>query len=322
MKAIEILSENKQIAEGPASMLGQAAKRIGAAALSAAGLKTWAGQLDSKADVGQFANRYYKEYQRYLRTAGRPESEATLGDLKDFMLKNGIPTQNIPPNLTGSADKDSVFAILNKTAQEYIKGSGGAGGAVNATAGTAGSNTAAQTAPQSTQPNQAQQSTPGAQAPNTQTPTNPSNQPFSIPALLQVIPQMNKKDLKKIVSAAQTALQNPAAASRTAATTTAPVNTSNMTPAQIRATKQAQAANAAQAQMRANPAPASASAPTPAPTPQSIAQTRAAKQKAAAATAQAQMANPGGFNPPAPKPQSSVKVSAPRRGRKKVAVAV
>ena len=312
MKAIEILSENKQIAEGPAGMLGQAAKRIGAAALSAAGLKTWAGQLDSKADVGQFANRYYKEYQRYLRTAGRPEAEATLGDLKDFMLKNGIPTQNVPPNLTGSADKDSVFAILNKTAQEYIKGSGGAGGAVDATAG-AGGNTATQTAPQSTQPNQAQQSTPGAQAPNTQTPTNPSNQPFNIPALLQVIPQMNKKDLKKIVSAAQTALQNPATASKTAATTTAPVNTSNMTPAQIRATKQAQAANAAQAQMKANPAPSTPVAQTPA-------QIRAEKQKAAAANAQNQMANPKPAAAPAP--QSSVKVSAPRRGRRRVAVAV
>jgi hypothetical protein len=317
MKAIEILSENKQIAEGPASMLGQAAKRIGAAALSAAGLKTWAGQLDSKADAGQFANRYYKEYQRYLRTAGRPESDATLGDLKDFMLKNGIPTQNIPPNLTGSADKDSVFAILNKTAQEYIKGSGGASGSVGTTTGGSG-NTAAQTTPQSTQSNQAQQATPGAPAPNTQTPANSSNQPFSVPALLQVIPQMNKKDLKKILSAAQTALQNPAAASKTAATTTAPVNTSNMTPAQIRATKQAQAANAAQAQMKANPAPAT----TPAPVAQTPAQIRAEKQKAAAATAQAQMANPGGFNPPAPKPQSSVKVSAPRRARKKVAVAV
>jgi hypothetical protein len=310
MKAIEILSENKQIAEGPASMLGQAAKRIGAAALGAAGLKTWAGQLDSKADVGQFANRYYKEYQRYLRTAGRPESEATIGDLKDFMLKNGIPTQNVPPNTTGSADKDSVFAILNKTAQEYIKGSGGASGSVGATAG-AGGNTAAQTTPQSTQPNQAQTATPGAQAPNTQ---QASNQPFSIPALLQVIPQMRKKDLNKIISAAQTALQNPAAASKNAATATAPVNTSNMTPAQIRATKQAQAANAAQAQMKANPVPA------PAAAPQTPAQIRAEKQKAAAANAQAQMANPKPAAAPAP--QSSVKVSAPRRGRRKVAVAV
>jgi hypothetical protein len=293
MKAIEILSENKQIAEGPASMLGQAAKRIGAAALGAAGLKTWAGQLDSKADVGQFANRYYKEYQRYLRTAGRPESEATIGDLKDFMLKNGIPTQNVPPNTTGSADKDSVFAILNKTAQEYIKGSGGASGSVGAAAGAVG-NTAAQTTPQSTQPNQAQTATPSAQAPNTQ---QASSQPFSIPALLQVIPQMRKKDLNKIISAAQTALQNPAKAS------------SNMTPAQIRATKQAQAANAVQAQMKANPAPVSAPEQTPA-------QIRADKQKAAAANAQSQMANP---TPSAP--QSSVKVSAPRRGRRKVAVA-
>jgi hypothetical protein len=307
MKAIEILSENRQIAEGPAGMLGQAAKRIGAAALSAAGLKTWAGQLDSKADVGQFANRYYKEYQRYLRTAGRPESEATLGDLKDFMLKNGIPTQNIPPNLTGSADKDSVFAILNKTAQEYIKGSGGAGGAVDATAG-AGGNTATQTTLQSTQPNQAQQSTPGAQAPNTQTPTN---QPFSIPALLQVIPQMKKKDLNKILTATQTALQNPAKASKNAATATTPVNTSNMTPAQIRATKQAQAANAAQAQMKANPVPATPVAQTPA-------QIRAEKQKAATDAAQAQMANPA----TASAPKSSVRVSTPQRGRRRVAVAV
>ena len=310
MKAIEILSENKQIAEGPASMLGQAAKRIGAAALGAAGLKTWAGQLDSKADVGQFANRYYKEYQRYLRTAGRPEAEATLGDLKDFMLKNGITTQNIPPNLTGSADKDSVFAILNKTAQEYIKGSGSASGSVGAvdTTAGAGNNTAAQTtAPGSNQP-QTQQSTPGAQ-----TPTNPSNQPFSIPALLQVIPQMRKKDLNKIISAAQTALQNPAAASSNAATSTAPINTSNMTPAQIRATKQAQAANAAQAQMKANPVPATPVAQTPA-------QIRAEKQKVAAANAQSQMAAPKPAAAPAP--QSSVKVSAPRRARRKVAVAV
>jgi len=307
MKAIEILSENKKIVEGPAGMLGQAAKRVGAAALGAVGLKTWAGQLDSKADVGQFANRYYKEYQRYLRTAGRPESEATIGDLKDFMLKNGIPVQNVPPNLTGSADKDSVFAILNKTAQEYIKGTGSATGSTGVPGATANA-TGTQT---TTQPNQAQQ-------PRSNTPTSApgSNQPFSIPALLQVIPQMNKRDLKKIVSAAQTALQNPVAASKTAATATAPVNTSNMTPAQVRATKQAQAANAAQAQMKANPAPP----PAAAPVAQTPAQIRAEKQKVAAANAQNQMANPAPAAPPAP--QSSMKVSAPRRARKKVAVAV
>lgn len=311
MKAIEILSENKKIVEGPASMLGQAAKRIGAAALGAAGLKTWAGQLDSKADVGQFANRYYKEYQRYLRTAGRPESEATLGDLKDFMLKNGIPTQNIPPNLTGSADKDSVFAILNKTASEYVKGSAAASGGIDATgasATTPGNTAGAQT---TSQPGQASQ--PASNTDNQQTAPN-SSQPFSIPALLQVIPQMRKKDLNKILTATQTALQNPAKASSNAATATTPVNTSNMTPAQIRATKQVQAANAAQAQMKANPAPAT----TPAQTP---AQIRAEKQKAAAAAAQSQMANPAPTATSAPK--SSVSVSTPRRGgRKRVAVAV
>lgn len=310
MKAIEILSENKNVVEGPAGMLGQAAKRVGAAALGAVGLKTWAGQLDSKADVGQFANRYYKEYQRYLRTAGRPESEATLGDLKDFMLKNGIPTQNIPPNLTGSADKDSVFAILNKTASEYVKGSAAASGGIDATgasATTPGNTAGTQT---TSQPGQASQ--PASNTDNQQTAPN-SSQPFSIPALLQVIPQMRKKDLNKILTATQTALQNPAKASSNAATATTPVNTSNMTPAQIRATKQAQAANAAQAQMKANPAPATEPEQTPA-------QIRADKQKAATDAAQAQMkANSAAKSAP----QSSVSVSTPRRGgRKRVAVAV
>ena len=70
MKAIEILAESKKIDEAPAGIIGQAAKRIGAGLLSAAGLKTWAGQLNDKADVGVFANRYSREFDNYLKSSG------------------------------------------------------------------------------------------------------------------------------------------------------------------------------------------------------------------------------------------------------------
>lgn len=277
MKAIEILSEHKRVDEAPAGMIGQAAKRIGAGLLSAAGLKTWAGQINDKADVGTFANRYSREFDGYLKTAGRTADSATLGDLKDFMAKTKIPDQNVPNNLTGSADKQMVNAILTKTAQDVLKGIAASAAGKDATA-AANTNTPSDTTGTQpvSQPGQTSQP-----ASNQQTAPN-SSQPFSIPALLQVIPQMKKKDLNKILTATQTALQNPTKAASNAATAATTVNTSNMTPAQIRATKQAAAANVAQAQMKANVKPAVAA-------PQTPAEIRVAKQAAATAAARAQM---------------------------------
>ena len=88
-----------------------------------------------------------------------------------------------------------------------------------------------------------------------------------------------------------------------------------MTPAQVRATKQAAAANVAQAQMKSNPASAKA-APTPA-------QVRADKQAMATKMAQDQMAAS-----PAPGPKvwknnrnlSAPATSRPTKPKKAVAV--
>ncbi len=305
MKAIEILSENKKLKEGPANMLGQAAKRIGAGVLGAAGLKTWAGQLNDKADIGTFANRYYREFQKYLQANGKTEDVATLGDLKTFMNKAGIPAHNVPSNPRGSANKDMVFAILNKTAEEKVNKEEPA-----STAPADEPADPASTAPASsgTAPRQQSQPTASGITPN---------QPFSVPALLQVIPQMNKRDLNKILSATQTALQNPKLAAKKAATVTTTAPTANMTPAQIRATKQAAAANVAQAQMKANPAP---SKPAAEPTPAEI---RQQKQAAAAQNAQQQMA-PFSKTEPAPAVWRDGRTGASRRSptKPKKAVAV
>lgn len=310
MKAIEILSENKKIEEGPASFIGQAAKRIGAAALGAMGLNTWAGQLNDKADVGTFANRYSREFDKYLKSAGKDLSSATFGDLKDFMTKNKIPAHNVPNNPGGILDKNMVDSILKRTAGDYLSGNvpASSGGAKKPAAGAAA-------------PAQGQATASAGQTQQTAAPAStastPASQPFNVPALLQVIPQMNKKDLNKILSATQTALQNPNLASKRAATTAKPTTTNNMTPAQIRATKQAAAANVAQAQMKANPAPA---APTPAPTP---AQIRAEKQAAAAKMAQDQMAAGAPAGPKVWKNNRDLNAPATSRpGKPKKAVAV
>lgn len=117
---MEILSESKKIDEAPASMLGQIARRAGAGVLGAMGLNTLAGQINDKADVGMFANRYYKEFMNYLKTRNRSPDQATFGDLKSFMSKNKIPTHNVPNNPAGVASKDMVNSILNQTADEFL----------------------------------------------------------------------------------------------------------------------------------------------------------------------------------------------------------
>lgn len=297
MKAIEILSESKKIEEGPAGIIGQAAKRIGAGLLGAAGLKTWAGQLNDKADVGTFANRYSREFDNYLKSAGKTFANATFGDLKDFMNKNKIPAHNVPNNPNGIVDQDMVNSILKRTAGDFLGGKVPTSTSAPAKKSAAGA-PASQSAP-------AQASTAPAQTAST-----PASQPFNVPALLQVIPQMNKRDLNKILTATQTALQNPKLASKKAAVSPAPTTTANMTPAQVRATKQAAAANVAQAQMKANPVVQTAPAKTPA-------QVRAEKQAAAASNAQAQMAaNPAPAKEPAVNPQDAI---AQKRAEKQAA---
>lgn len=269
MKAIEILSESKKIDEAPAGIIGQAAKRIGAGLLGAAGLKTWAGQLNDKADVGTFANRYSREFDNYLKSSGKDFSTATFGDLKNFMTTNKIPAHNVPNNPNGVVDKNMVNSILTRTAGDYLSGESPSEVPARKKNTTTQLGTGTNTQQVDTQLGAGSQQS--------------GSQPFNIPALLQVIPQMKKRDLNKILTATQTALQNPKLASKRAAAGQQSTNTSNMTPAQIRATKQAAAANAAQAQMKANPVPDETQ------TTQSPADIRAQKQQVAAADAQAQM---------------------------------
>jgi hypothetical protein len=285
MKAIEILSESKKIDEAPASMLGQIAKRAGAGVLGAMGLNTWAGQINDKADVGMFANRYYKEFTNYLKGRNRDPESATYGDLKSFMSKNKIPTGNVPSDPSGVASKSMVNSILAQTAQEVLSGKS-SGSSVDTTAATKAQKTT------TTQPNTTvQQPTTSQQSTNT---VKPVTSKTDIDSMIQKISQMNAKDLAKVEKAVQSAKGLVPAAD-------------NRTPAEIRAAKQKTAAANAQAQMK----PVSKVTSTPG-------DVRATKQAAAAKTAQDQMA----ANPSVKASNTSAPQRRRRNRRPKVTPAV
>jgi len=318
MKAIEILAESKKISEAPASMLGQIAKRAGAGVLGAIGLNTWAGQINDKADVGMFANRYYKEFMNYLKGRNRSPDRATFGDLKSFMTQNKIPSHNVPKNPAGVANKDMVDSIFKQTAQEFLGGkTPGGNGAVGVKQQQPGQAPGTQQQPAQQQARPA----PAAAVPQrtAQQPSQSAPASSGVNSIMQQIAKMSPKDLSKIERAIQSAKAGavpgktpatpgkapaattpttPAAPTATAApaaspTGSAPSANPNMgalrgtstpqTPADIRKTKQAAAAKSAQDQMAAS----TTTAPAAAQTPADIRQT---KQAAAAKAAQGQMA--------------------------------
>jgi hypothetical protein len=309
MKAIEILAESKNISEAPASMLGQIAKRAGAGVLGAMGLNTWAGQINDKADVGMFANRYYKEFMSYLKGRNRSPNRATFGDLKAFMSQSKIPTHNVPRNPAGVANKDMVDSIFRQTAQEYLSGkipggSSGASGSVQQQPRQATGNVQQQ--PRQASGNAQQQQQPAVRQPQTPPPRVAQKPAQSAPAgggvksIIQQIATMSPKNLSKIEKAIQSARASAptTASTASAAPTTASTASANATPPaastpntptaqspeDIRKTKQAAAVKAAQDQM----APFS-KLPADQPATQA-ANTRQTKQAAAVKAAQDQMA--------------------------------
>lgn len=251
MKAIDILKESR-IDEAPAGMLKQIGRGLASKALGAVGLNTWSQEVGGKKDEGDRANQYNELFRRYLGQTGKTTQTATYADVANFLKINGLNPAYVK-GIQGPIIQKELDEIFLKMANDYFQGksgpdSAGGRGARGATTQPGGQ--------QAVQPGGQQTVQPGGQqvAPNNAT-GQTATQPFSIPALIQVIPQMSKRDLKKLNSAVQAALQNPAQAAKTAATTTAPNATAGMTPAQIRAIRQAAAANVVQAQQKANPAP-------------------------------------------------------------------
>jgi len=141
MKIAELSQEEqKQIDEAPAGMLGQLAKKAGAAVLGKVpGLGNVAANLKGKAEVGDTANAVYKKFNQYLGTQNKNVKTATGDDLSNFLQNTYNYNQAKVPQ--GVLNKQQVYDIITKMAQDGYAQQGKAGG--GAAGGTAAGGQAA-----------------------------------------------------------------------------------------------------------------------------------------------------------------------------------
>ena len=132
MKIAEISElEQKQIDEAPAGMLGQFAKRAGAAVLSKVpGMGNVAANLTGKADVGKTANDVYKKFSQYLGTQQKNIKTATGDDLSNFLQNTYNYNQAKVPQ--GVLNKQQAYDVIMQMAKDGYaqmgKGKGAGGG--------------------------------------------------------------------------------------------------------------------------------------------------------------------------------------------------
>ena len=128
MKIAELSElEQKQIDEAPAGMIGQLAKKAGAAVLGKVpGLGNVAANLKGKADVGDTANAVYKKFNQYLGTQQKNIKTATGDDLANFLQNTYNYNQAKVPQ--GVLNKQQAYDVIMQMAKDgYAQmGKGGA----------------------------------------------------------------------------------------------------------------------------------------------------------------------------------------------------
>ena len=139
MKISEISElEQKQIDEAPAGMIGQLAKKAGAAVLGKVpGMGNVAANLKGKADVGDTANAVYKKFNQYLGTQQKNVKTATGDDLANFLQNTYKYNQAKIPQ--GTLNKQQVYDVITQMAKDgYAQmGKGGDAGGQATGGGTA-----------------------------------------------------------------------------------------------------------------------------------------------------------------------------------------
>jgi hypothetical protein len=159
--------------------------------------------------MGDRANQYYTAFRRYLGQTGKDEKTATYTDLAGFLKKSNLDPGYFAGK-KGIIDPAVVNQGFTKMAQDYFSGNSTASSGKVGKKSSAVGSTPTQTAG------------PAGSASTTVSTAAPagSSQPFSVPALIKVIPQLNKRELTQINKAVQAALQ-----------TTTPAASSPVTPA-------------------------------------------------------------------------------------------
>ena len=92
MKMNEFLNESEvhDIEEAPAGMVGQMARKAGAKVLGKIGMKGKAGELATKANVGDEANRIKQELNQFMAGSGIKKGQLEVNDLLAFLGNAGF----------------------------------------------------------------------------------------------------------------------------------------------------------------------------------------------------------------------------------------
>lgn len=136
MKINEILIEN-EIDEAPAGMIGQAARKIGSKVAGKLGMKGAAGNLATKANVGDEANRIKRELGQFMAGSGIKKGQLELNDFIAFLGNVGFDKKTVaqvvrkhapkkappapaPDTLTAGLDNDVMEAVAPQVIDKVI----------------------------------------------------------------------------------------------------------------------------------------------------------------------------------------------------------
>lgn len=127
MKINDILIEN-DIEEAPAGMIGQAARKVGAKVAGKLGMSGVAGNLATKANVGDEANRIKKELNQYMAGSGIKKGELELNDFIKFLGNAGfqkelvakVVRKHVPKKAPPAPAPDTLTAGMDNNVMEAI----------------------------------------------------------------------------------------------------------------------------------------------------------------------------------------------------------
>lgn len=124
MKVHQIISENA-VNEAPGgSMLGNIARKVGAKAAGAVGMKGTQAGLQGKVDSTERAKEIGIAWNQYAGQTGVNKKAPDVSALTDFLQKQKLPTARVK-NLSGMLTPKQVDDILTKIAQDSFKGAAG-----------------------------------------------------------------------------------------------------------------------------------------------------------------------------------------------------
>lgn len=112
MKVYDIISEDGPVQEAPVSGVAQAGRKMAAKGLAKVGAKGKAGEIATKYDVGEEANRLKQELKKFMAGSSIKRGELEVRDFVSFLQNAGFEKKQITDTIRKHAPKEFEQATL------------------------------------------------------------------------------------------------------------------------------------------------------------------------------------------------------------------